>query len=329
MDALTDILTLAAVEGTVAASLVAGEPWGVRLDAVPGAAFHAITAGTAWLTMAGRAPVRLMPGDVVLLPAGSPHVLASAVDAPVLPFDHARAEAALADGEELVIGAPPSSTRILCASYRHDPAAMLATFSLLPDVVHVPALEAPPGLRTCLRLLADELDSAAPGRRALLDHVVNVLLIQVLRAWMAGRGPGRLEPSWLRGLTDPVTRVALAELHGDPARPWTIGDLARRSGVSRATLARRFATEVGHTPAEYLTGWRMQLAARRLRTADDPVGAIARGVGYTSEYAFNRAFARHVGEPPGRYRAAYRRGEDWTDPSRALLTSRGTEAAGA
>jgi AraC-like DNA-binding protein len=306
VDALTDILTVAQVTGSVAASLVAGEPWGLRLDAVPGAAFHAISAGTAWLWLAGGEPIRLMPGDAVLLPGGASHTLTSAPDAATHAFDHERAEAALAQGVELALGVPPNTTRILCASYRHDPAATLATFSLLPQVLHVPALDAAPGLRTSLELLGDELRDAAPGRRAVLDHIVNVMLIQMIRAWIARTDPARCPPSWLRGLADPVIREALARLHAEPARPWTIDELARRIGVSRATLARRFASEVGHSPADYLTRWRMELAAHRLRGADDPVGTIARGVGYTSEYAFNRAFTRLHGLPPGRYRAARR-----------------------
>lgn len=138
----------------------------------------------------------------------------------------------------------------------------------------------------------------------MLDHVVNVLLVELLRVHLTA---GDRPPSWLRGLADPVTRAALTELHADPARSWTVDALARQVGVSRATLARRFAAEVGLAPGDYLTTWRIELAARRLRTGDEPVGVVARGVGYRSEYAFNRAFARRHGVPPGRYRAAARR----------------------
>lgn len=307
MDTLTDVLALSAVEGSVAASLAAGEPWGVRLDAVPGAAFHAVTAGTAWLTIEGRPPLHLMPGDAVLLPGGIAHALASSADATVTPFDHRAAEAALERGAVLAVGPAPASTHVLCASYRHEPVASLATFSLLPDVVHVRSSEAPRGLRTTLQLIADELADPGPGLRTVLDHAVNVLLVQLLRAWVSSADAPTTPPSWLRGLADPVTRAALAELHGDPGRAWTTQELARRAGVSRATLGRRFAAEVGQSPGDYLTTWRMAVAARRLRASDDPVAAVAHGVGYASEYAFNRAFARHHGAPPGRYRSAQRR----------------------
>jgi len=177
--------------------------------------------------------------------------------------------------------------------------------------VPVRSADAPASLRTTLQLLADELQTGGPGTRAVLDHVVNVLLVQVLRAWIAGRDATAAAPSWQRGLADPVTRSALAELHRAPGRAWTTEELARRAGVSRATLGRRFAAEVGSTPSAYLTTWRMELAARRLRTTDDPVGAVARSVGYTSEYAFNRAFARRHGIAPGRYRSRNRK-PNWT-----------------
>jgi AraC-like DNA-binding protein len=302
VDTLTDVLTLADVRGSVAASVAAGGDWGLRLDAVPGAAFHAVTAGVAYLVVDGRPPLQLLPGDLVLLAGGTPHVLAGRPDAATRPFDHVAAEAALDGGGELTVGEPPARTRILCASYHHDPAATLATFSLLPDVLNVPGFAAPPALQVSLQLLAHELSQPGAGSRVVLDHIVNILLVQILRTWIAGRDPGDRPPSWLRGLADPITRNALAQLHADPARAWTVGGLARQVGVSRATLTRRFASEVGDTPHDYLTNWRMEVAARRLRDGTEPVGAVARSVGYTSEYAFNRAFTRRHGLSPGRYR---------------------------
>ena len=304
MDILAAVLSTAAVRGSVAATLTAGAGWGLRMAEVPGAAFHAVTSGSAHLEVAGRPPIRLMPGDVVLLPTGVEHSLLGSPDARAEPFDHVRAEAALAEGGRLVIGDPPVTTQIICASYDQDPAARWSPFAALPPVVYLPALSAPPGLRTSLSLISDELAGAGPGLRPVLDHVVNIVLIQLLRAWIEASSHTAAAPSWLRGLADPTTRSALGELHRDPAFPWTIESLARQVGVSRATLARRFGSEVGTSPGSYLNGWRMELAARSLRTGTDTVGAVARSVGYGSEYAFNRAFARHHGVPPGRYRSA-------------------------
>jgi AraC-like DNA-binding protein len=306
MDALTAVLAVAGVRGTVAATLDAAEPWGLALNAVPGAAFHAVTDGLAWLRIPGRPDTRLMPGDVVLLPTGLAHILASAPDAATVPFDHLAAEHALAVGQDLRLGAGPGQTRILCASYHQDPAVTVPLLTLLPDMLHIPARQAGADLDTTLRLLAGEISRPQPGASAVLDRIVDILLVQLLRAWLdTAAAPGRAA-SWLSALTDPIAGPALAALHSQPGRDWTIPSLATAIGVSRATLARRFPAQVGCTPAAYLTRWRMDLAAVRLRDTDDTVGAIAKSLGYISEYAFNRAFARHRHMPPGRYRTRSR-----------------------
>ena len=306
MDALTAVLTAAGVRGTVAATLSAAEPWGLTLDAVPGAAFHAVTDGTAWLRIPGRPGTRLMPGDVVLLPTGIPHVLASAPDASIVPFDHLAAEQALAAGDELRLGTGIGQTRILCASYHQDPATTVPLLTLLPDVLHIPSRQAGAALDTTLRLLAHEIGRPQPGAAAVLNRIVDILLVQLLRAWLDSGQAHDRTASWLSALTDPVAGPALAVLHNQPGRDWTIPSLAAAIGVSRATLARRFPAQVGATPAAYLTRWRMDLAAQRLRDTDDTVGAIARSLGYTSEYAFNHAFTRARRIPPGRYRTQSR-----------------------
>ncbi|WP_133977714.1 AraC family transcriptional regulator [Kribbella voronezhensis] len=301
MDLLAEVLAVAGVRGTVAASVHAGEPWGLELDRVPGAAFHAITAGTAWLRLPGRREVRLMPGDVVLLPTGVEHALSSERDGALEPFDHAAAERALAADGVLHVGAQPSRTRILCASYRHDPAVATPLLTLLPEVMHIAAGTGGNALDDTLRLLGSELTHQELAAATVLDRLVDVVLIHLLRSWIKNEPVGP-SVSWLRALGDPVVAAALVALHSDPARPWTIDSLADEVAVSRATLARRFPALVGATPSAYLTRWRMDLAARRLRDTDDPIELVARSVGYTSEYAFSRAFSRARDQPPGRYR---------------------------
>jgi AraC-like DNA-binding protein len=302
VDVLADVLAAAAVRGTVAATVHAAEPWGLNLDRVPGAAFHAITDGTAWLQAAGRPGTRLMPGDVVLLPTGLAHDLASGPEARCEPFDHLAAEQALATGQALHIGPGAVQTRIVCASYQQDPALTLPVLALLPEMLHVRSTQATAALQATVRLLAAELSQPQPGLATVLNHIVDILFVQLIRAWIA-TAPPAAGKSWLSGLADPITGRAIAALHADPGRSWTIGSLAAHAGVSRATLARRFAGHVGETPASYLTRWRMDLAARRLRDTTDPIGVIAASVGYTSEYAFSRAFSRARHIPPGRYRA--------------------------
>jgi AraC-like DNA-binding protein len=298
---LADVLDLAQVSGALMASVRAAHPWGLDLPQSPGASFHAVTSGQVWLRIPERAPLQLVPGDVLLLPTGIPHALASSPDAATIPFDRdLKRERVDADGE-LVLGEGRTTSRILCAAYDYDRAIAHPLLSLLPNVLHLPA--DPVGgakVAAILALLAGEVGGHEPGARTGVARLVDLLLIQVVRWWIATGDDGRA--SWLRALRDPALASVLAAVHERPDEAWTVETLAATAHVSRATLARRFAEEVGEPPLAYLTRWRMELAARRLRDGDEPVETIARSVGYTSEYAFNRAFARHRGEPPGRYR---------------------------
>ena len=305
MDLLADVLAVSGVRGTVGARIEAGESWGVWWTGIPGAAFHAVTAGVAWLGVPGQAPRKLMPGDVVLLPIGTEHSLSSDPDAVASPCDHAAVERARADGGILRFGSGPVRTRVLSASYEHDPAVSTQVLTLLPDVVHIRADNGGGCLDDTVRLLARELAHPQIATAVVLDSLVDILLVGLLRAWLAAE-PARSEASWLGVLGDPMIGEALTKIHGDPARSWTTATLAAEISVSRATLSRRFPAVVGQTPGAYLTRWRMDLAALRLRDTDDALETIARSVGYTSVYAFSRAFSRARSEPPGRYRITSR-----------------------
>lgn len=114
--------------------------------------------------------------------------------------------------------------------------------------------------------------------------------------------PADAAPSWLMALRDPLIGRVLSVLHDRPGEQWTLAALADEVHLSRATLARRFTNAVGEPPLSYLGRWRMHLAAERLAHGTETVEEVARRVGYTSEYAFSRAFSRHRGQPPGRYR---------------------------
>ena len=310
MDALAELLRVTRVKGAVLARVVAGHPWGIDVAGSEGAALHAVTAGTAWLRVTGRAPQQLMPGDVVLLPAGAPHVIASGATGPATALGPLLKTALLTDRGELEVGGAGGCTRFLCAGYDYDHEVARPLMSALPSVVHVPAGASDPGTSgdeasAVLGLLSRELTGGAPGSATAVDRLLDVLLVQVLRAWVA-RPEAASGRSWLTGLREPVTAAALARLHTDPSQPWTGASLASAVGVSRATLARRFAESVGEPPLTYLTRWRMDLAAQALRETDRQVEVIARDVGYSSEFAFSRAFSRSRGVPPGRYRAAIR-----------------------
>jgi AraC-like DNA-binding protein len=189
-------------------------------------------------------------------------------------------------------------TTFVCAAYDYDLELGPTLAGLLPEVVHVPA-DPVHGrdVAALVELLAAELGGRRAGHRAATARLLDLLLVAAMR-----RAAPEAQPSWLNALRDPVVGRVLALLHERPAERWTLAALAREAHVSRATLARRFALQVGEPPLAYLARWRMQLAARRLKDSGESVEEIARRVGYGSEFAFNRAFARHRGVPPGRYR---------------------------
>jgi AraC-like DNA-binding protein len=240
---------------------------------------------------------------VLLLPTGIRHELVSAADGASVPFDRDLKRAHIADNGELLLAGIGPTTRILCAAYDYDQRIAHPLLSLLPEVLHLPADPAEgASIAAVVAMLAGEVGGHEPGARAGVARLIDLLLIHVVRWWIATGDSGRA--SWLRALRDPALANVVAAIHAEPGRAWTVEQLAALAHVSRATLARRFAEEVGEPPLAYLTRWRMDVAARRLRDGSEPVEAIARAVGYRSEYAFNRAFSRHQGEPPGRYRRA-------------------------
>ena len=205
------------------------------------------------------------------------------------------------------IGSGATRTHILCAHYEYDPAVSTQVFSLLPDLVHIRADNGGDGLDDTVRLLSRELARPQLATSVVLDSLVDILLVQLLRAWLDA-GPGEAAGAVVarRRCAIPSSAAAVARLHAEPARAWTNAALASEVAVSPATSLRRFGTVLGETPGAYLTRWRMDLAARRLRDSDDSLEGIAQAVGYTSVYAFSRAFSRARSLPPGRYRVEAR-----------------------
>ena len=302
MDPLSDVLDLSRVSVALMVSVRACAPWGLDLPQRPGASFHAITSGTAWLRVGDSEPLQLMPGDVFLLPAGARHRLSSEPEGRCVPFDSSLHERPMTPDGDLTLGASGAATTFVCAAFDYDLEVGEPLMGLLPPVIHVPADPvAGRDVAAIVELLAMEVGARRPGSRAAAARLIDSLLIAAIRNWIDRQADGQA-PSWLRALRDPALARVLAALHERPAERWTVESLAREVHVSRATLARRFAEVVGEPPLTYLARWRMHLAAQRLKYSTDTVEAIAREVGYTSAYAFNRAFARHRGQPPGRYR---------------------------
>ncbi|GAB3275604.1 AraC family transcriptional regulator [Kineosporia babensis] len=304
MDPLADVLAISGVRGALSTRIEAGGSWAVVLDDYPGTALHVITAGSAWLSTPESEPVELAAGDVVLLPAGTPHGLGNEPGDGRKGCEYATARGR-GSGDVISLGTSPATTRIVTIHYDSDPATLTQILPRLPGLVHVRADNGTAGLNDTVRMLAREVAQPRIGTAAVLKSLVDIVLVEMLRAWLA-ESPPECFGTWLGALYDPVVGRALQHLHQDPATSWTTSSLAQAISVSRATLSRRFPAAVGTTPAAYLAVWRMDLAAVHLRDTHDSLENIAASVGYGSVPAFTRAFTRAHGRTPGRYRAEAR-----------------------
>ncbi|WP_437687895.1 cupin domain-containing protein [Sorangium sp. So ce176] len=297
-DLLGQILERTGLRGQLYCRTVARAPWGLRFPTTTVATLHLVTSGTCHLVH-GREVVALGPGDVVLLPRGDGHAMADSPRSPKVPLEQWLAERG--DGPARELGGRGAETRVLCGCFAFDEPGAHPVLRLLPARVHLRgASQAARALSPTVSLLEREHERGERGASVVVSRLLDVLLVQVLRAWADAQPPGGA--GWLGALGDRTLASALAWMHAEPERDWSVSELARRSGTSRATLARRFAAEVGIAPHAYLTRLRMQEAAVRLRESDDGLASIAARVGYDSEFAFNRAFRRAMGVPPGQYR---------------------------
>ncbi|GGY28378.1 AraC family transcriptional regulator [Streptomyces xanthochromogenes] len=299
MDLVSDAISAVRVGRPSSTRLRVGGSWCARLDPYEGAGFHVVLEGSCWMRTQNGTAVALNTGDAVLLPHGSGHVIA---DRPAGPAARARAVDFAQWSRPTAPDSPSGEgdTELLCGKYRLDRRHTHPLMADLPDVVHIPnRVGHHDELRAAIALLGREVGSAHPGSAVALPSLLDLLLVYLVRAWMADSTTSR----WPAALHDPVVAAALHALHEDPAASWSNERLADRVGVSRATLARRFTALVGRAPMTYLTWWRLTRAAALLRTTPDALDVIAPRVGYSTPYALSHAFSRQYGTTPGRYRA--------------------------
>ncbi|WP_326686310.1 MULTISPECIES: AraC family transcriptional regulator [unclassified Streptomyces] len=304
MDVLAEALRVSGARGALGVRLEAGGMWGQWLDSYPGATLHVVSRGALWLHISGEKPLEVQAGDAVLLSPGTAHGIASGSGVTMGPCDQKAAAQAQAHGSVVRLGSSPAQTELITLHYEQDPEVSTPVLTALARPMHVAARENPQLKRT-VDLLAAELAQPQIGTTAAVNSIVDLLLVQFVRAWLA-RHPKEQSGSWLEAIRNPVVRDALACVHREPGRPWTTETLAAAISVSRATLSRHFRTALGQTPGAYVAQWRIDLASVRLRDTDEPVEAISGAVGYGSPHAFSRAFRRARGMAPGEYRSRLR-----------------------
>ncbi|SEA44028.1 AraC family transcriptional regulator [Variovorax sp. YR216] len=326
MDALSETLRVVRLVGAIFINARFTAPWcyqSPRADTVapllePGAErlviFHLITEGECYVEMGGDEPVRLIAGDAVIFPQGHAHRMTS--EPGLVPAVGEQLDRVLARRpRQLAYGGGGPTTRLVCGYLACD--ARLAGMLLagLPPLVRVNVRGSNAGawLEASVRYALGEARSPRPGGAGVLAKLAEVLFIEVLRLYMNEQSEGRT--GWLAGVGDRIVGAALHSMHKQPAHAWTLDELAREAGSSRSVLAERFQHLVGSSPMQYLTQWRMLLAANLLTRSNAPLASIAGDVGYQTDTAFSRAFRREFGAPP----AAWRRTQATRSQERSAL----------
>ncbi|MEU9910915.1 AraC family transcriptional regulator [Streptomyces sp. NPDC051001] len=320
MDALAGLLEGPRARGAFMIRACFEPPWCVRIEDRAPLTVMLMIRGEAWITpdagersemgvppAEGWGRVRLRAGDLAIARGPDPYTCAddpgTEPQAVILPG----AECHYPDGRALN-GSMDLGVRTWGDRLDGSAVMLIGTY-LWQGEVSGRLLDALPPLLTLTSdvwdcpltpFLMEEIVRDEPGQEVVLDRLLDLLVIAALRAWFSR--PEAAAPAWYRAMADPVVGRVLRLVQDDPAHPWTVASLAAKAGVSRAALARRFTELVGEPPMTYLTGWRLALAADRLRDSDATLDAIARQVGYGSAFALSSAFKRVYGVSPQEHR---------------------------
>jgi AraC-like DNA-binding protein len=319
VDAFSEILSGVKLNGAVFFNAEFSAPWGfstpppsaVADELAPGSEhlvlYHFLLDGAATVHMVDGPSLELTSGDVVIFPHGHQHHMTSDKRS-VAPFPNYGISAKIRarDLTPLYAGGGGARSRFVCGYMTCDPYLCRPLLSGLPPVFKVNIRTDNSGhwLESSILHLVEEAASGSVGSEAMLAKLSETLFIDTLRRYVATLP--EQQSGWLAGMRDPFVGKCLGLMHSRVAYPWTIADLADKAGISRSALVERFTRYLSEPPMTYLTRWRLQLAARSLERTSRSVAEIAGDIGYESEAAFNRAFKREFGQPPGRYRIDHR-----------------------
>ncbi|HSN22125.1 MAG TPA: AraC family transcriptional regulator [Usitatibacter sp.] len=319
MDALSEMLKAVRLTSGIFLEVEFTAPW--CIDSAPGekdvshilpdaehvSIYHLLTEGRCRAKLPGPGPsIELEAGDLILFPHGDGHLLGS--DLHLAPIEAAGLVEPSPGGGPAHIryGGGGARTRFVCGYMACDKRTCKPLLGALPRMLKVSLRDSPAGawIEATIRRAALETHAPGAGGDVVLARLAELLFVEGVREYV--RSLPESQQGWLAGLRDPHVGRALALLHADPGRAWAVETLAQETGLSRSALADRFVALIGEPPMQYLTGWRMALAAQALSTSNDAVARIAERVGYESEAAFNRAFKREFGTPPAAWRRAAR-----------------------
>ncbi len=294
MDPLSDVIALLRPAAAISKPIYGKGTWGVRYAAYDAPGFTIVVSGETWLTFDGEEPLRLAPGDFLLLPTTPAFSLSSEPGMWCNPVEP-RGEAVRHGDHE---GDPDFVA--LGGSFAFERVNAPLLLSLLPGRIHIPASAGKATRLGCLiELLAEECAADYPGKDLILQRMLEALLVEALR-WQ-GVGKDAAVAGLLTGMRNPAIARALQAIHADVRANWTVAGLASISGMSRSAFSALFGAVMGCAPIEYLARWRMALAKEALVQGTKSLDQIADNIGYESASAFSTAFRKRLGCPPGRF----------------------------
>ncbi|MBT8130469.1 MAG: AraC family transcriptional regulator [Gammaproteobacteria bacterium] len=302
-DPIGETLHRLRLNGTLYCKSELTAPWGIDLPAFDGyMMFHVVTSGYCWLEVEGEQARLLQQGSLTLVPHGNGHSIRSSTDAIAEPLFDIPVEKVSERYEIMRYGGDGELTHLTCGVVSFDQVAAQQLIEQLPKVLQIDAWddEDDSWLQSTLRFIAREARELRPGGETVITHLADILIIQALRAWIDSAPEAN--QGWLAALRDKQVGRALAAIHREPEKSWTVESLASLAGMSRSGFSARFTQLVGESAKRYLTRWRMQLARARLQQTPDTLAVLADRLGYQSEAAFCRAFKREFGVPPGSIR---------------------------
>ena len=303
VDPLGEALYVLRMSGSFYSRCEFTAPWGLALPAFEASLmFHVVMSGRCWLEVEGAEATLMQPGDLALVPHGEGHRLASEPGLPAAWLADVPRDPVSDRYEILRQGGGGAPTGLVCGTVRFDHPAARHLVALLPRLIGVEAAGSSQTdwLQSTVRFMAAEAAALRPGGETVITRLADVLVIQAIRSWIE-RDPAA-QTGWLGALRDRQVGRALAMIHRDPARAWSVGSLATEVAMSRSAIAARFTELVDEPAMHYVTRWRMAVAQSRLTQDGTTIHELAGRLGYQSEAAFSRAFKRFVGVPPGAVR---------------------------
>ena len=265
--------------------------------------FHIMVKGNCWIQIAEEEQHRLLsPGDIIIFPHGDSHILSDRLDQDPVLVSRLLPEPPWTEPALMKYGGGGEVSKLVCGFLQCEEMRLHPFLKTLPSMIHVQTFAEPsaPLLAAGVQYIIQETECFRSGSLCSLTRLVELMFIEILRDYMQNEQPQQV--GGLCALKDPIVRQALEWIHAHPAYPWTVTALATKIGISRSAFAAHFTQLVGQSPMKYLTYWRLQVASRQLQDTDNSIAKIAVQVGYESEAAFNRAFKRHIGIPPGVWR---------------------------